>query len=58
MDPLIDLVANVGFPIGVAIWLLVGLPKLTEAIRDLEQKVDRLIAVNEFQAGLRQKKDV
>jgi hypothetical protein len=57
-NELVPLIANVGFPIAVAIWLLIGLPKLTDAIHSLEDKVDRLITITEYQAGLRQRKDV
>ncbi len=59
MDPaLVQLVANVGFPIAVAVWLLLGLPKLTDAIHALEAKIDRLIAINEYHAGLRRREDI
>lgn len=54
----VPLIANVGFPIAVAVWLLLGLPKLSMAIRQLEDKVDRLIVLTEYQAGLRQRKDL
>lgn len=59
MDPsLVELVANLGFPIGVAIFLLFAIPKLTAEIQSLQAKIDALIRITEYSAGLRRKEDI
>lgn len=59
MDPaLVQLIANVGFPIAVAAWLLVEMPKLRRSLDELAVKIDRLISLQEYQVGLRKREDV
>lgn len=59
MDPaLVQLIANVGFPIAVAAWLLVEMPKLRRSLDELAAKVDHLVSLQEYQAGLRKREDI
>ncbi len=57
-NELATLIAQVGFPIAVAIWLLWTIPKVQAGLTSLENKVDRLIALEEYHAGFRKLEDV
>ena len=59
MDPnIVQLVGSLGFPIAVALWLLLELPKLRKSIDDGNAKLDQLIRITEYQAGLRRRDEV
>ena len=55
---LAQLVSQVLFPIAVATWLLLELPRLRKAIDDGNSKLDQLIRITEYQAGLRRRDEV
>lgn len=59
MDPgLVQLVSSVGFPIAVALWLLLELPKLRKAIEDNTVETRKIVTLLEYQAGLRRRDEV
>ena len=58
LEQLLQLVLNQGFAIGVAIYLLVTIPKVTSAVERLSAKVDRLIVISEYNAGLRKREEL
>lgn len=59
MDPsLIQLIGNVGFPIAVALFLLLELPKLRKSIDENTVETRKIVTLLEYQAGLRARPEV